>query len=211
MTKMNKIIIIIFLALALFGREAVAGETIVLVGGWSRTGTPQEIAAQLDPMESALREAGHRVVVVRPTIFLPLPAAAEELYVELEKEGVLKEEIALVGWCWGGLIARRFAEQYHGEARVRAIVEIASPNGGYRFAPRFLFDPGIERSVEVPLFVIAGNKSAEKWYLRPENDGTVDIQSVLSVSARGTAVFPLRHLELIASGEVARQVAAWLK
>ncbi len=191
--------------------KEVAAATVVVVGGWSRTGTTEEIRRQLDPMVKFLQEAKHRVVVVRPSVFLPLTAAAAELYEKLKEEGILREEIVLVGWCWGGLTSRRFAEQYYGEARIKVIVEIASPNDGYRFAPGFIFNPGVAQSKEIPLFIIAGNKSAKKWYLNPENDGTVDLQSVLSLPAKERAVFYLSHLELIESTDVARQVVSWIQ
>ena len=65
MTKMNKIIIIIFLALALFGREAVAGKRFFLAAGVGR-GRRKKLRRSLD-LESALRDRD-QVVVVRPTI-----------------------------------------------------------------------------------------------------------------------------------------------
>ncbi|MEK7578488.1 MAG: hypothetical protein AAB789_00210 [Patescibacteria group bacterium] len=208
---MKKIIFFTIFILALFGREIATGEVIVIVGGWSRTGTVEEIDRQLDPMKEALEKIGHRVVVVRPTTYIPLSTASEELYAELEREDIFKENIVLLGWCWGGLISRRFAEQYQDAVNVKAIIQIASPNEGYWFSPKFIFVTNAKKSKEIPLFVVAGNKSAKKWYLRSENDGTVDTASVLSVPSKKQAVFPLSHLELIASQEVAEKVIEWIK
>ena len=208
---MKKIIFFTIFILALFGREIAAGEVIVIVGGWSRTGTVEEIDRQLDPMKEALEKVGHRVVVILPTVHIPLSEAGEKLYAEMGERDLLKEDIIFIGWCWGGLISRRFAEQYQDIVNVKAIVQIASPNKGYWFSPEFLFKTDAKKSKEIPLFVVAGNKSAKKWYLRSENDGTVDVASVLSAPSKEQVVFPLSHLELIASQEVAEKVITWIK
>lgn len=207
---MKKILIFIMLLLATAPITTKAEETIVIVGGWSRTGTTEEIARQLTPMKKALEEAGHRVVVIRPKTHIPLSTASSEIYDELKKEDIFRGDIVFVGWCWGGLISRHFAEQYIGEVNIKAIIQIASPNRGYWFSPQFLFYTDAEKSKEIPLFIIAGNKSEKKWFLRSENDGTVDSESVLSILAKEQIVFPLSHLELIASQEVADKVITWI-
>lgn len=211
---MIKLLMLLLVSMYIINVGAVRAEekeTIIIVGGWSRTGTVEEINQQLAPMKEALEMVGYRVIIIRPTTHIPLSTASEELYAELLKNNILNEKIVFIGWCWGGLISRRFAEQYQGELNIKTIIQIASPNRGYWFSPQFLFYTDAKKSKEIPLFVVAGNKFAKKWYLLSENDGTVDLKSVLSISAKEQAVFPLSHLELIASREVSEKVIAWIK
>lgn len=213
MKKIMIKILILLAAICIINSSLVKAEEkemIVIVGGWNRTGTTEEIDLQLNPMREALEKVGHRVVVIRPKTHIPLSTASEEIYDELKKENIFRGDIIFIGWCWGGLISRHFAEQYIGEVNIKAIIQIASPNRGYWFSPQFLFYTDAEKSKEIPLFIIAGNKSEKKWFLRSENDGTVDSESVLSILAKEQIVFPLSHLELIASREVADKVITWI-
>lgn len=195
---MKKIMLLAVFAAILFVSSAAFAADIVLLPGWRQT---KEQIAVLG------KRIGGEAVMIESK--LPLWTAAEELKEELDKKGKIGKVI-LVGFSWGGLVARQFAETH--PERVSAVVVIGSPNGGYRLAPAILFRIVVEKSLHIPIFVVAGEKSESKWWLREVNDGVVDLESVFDLPKppTGGLVLNLSHDELLKSHVVADQIVYWL-
>ena len=193
---MNAVISALFLCCALlFSSVAQAADKIVLIPGWDQN--PQR-------MVSLQKELGGEIMITSSR--LPLWRAAEELNDQISlKDG---EKLVLVGFSWGGLISRQFAEMY--PEKVRTVVVIGSPNGGYRFAPKELFRINVEKSRHVLVYVVAGEKSVRRWWLSEVNDGVVDLESALNLPFRRGLVLNLEHYEMLGSGVVSSQIRAWL-
>ncbi len=189
-------LLLAMILIVLWPTSIVGAADIVIVGGWGSG--PEELGF--------LNEKIPNSVVVIPKRYLPLADAATDLYGRLDD---VSGPIVFVAHSWGGLLVRRLAED-HPEL-VAKIILIATPSGGYWFAPQGLFNVEVEKSAHIPVFVIAGNKGVSKWYIPGPNDGTVEISSVLSVKAREYRVFPLGHVDLIQSTEVLAQIQLWIK
>ena len=184
-------------------KGASAGEAedrVVIIGGWRAT------AGEL----SFLNERIPNSTVIIPRKCLPLTEAARSLYEQL-KEKEINGPAVYIGHSWGGLLIRKLAEDYP-EVQIKKIILIGTPNNGYWMAPRWLFSiPITERSKHIPLFLVAGNKGAPRWYLRGPNDGTVEVASVLSANAKECRIFSSDHVELIKSEEVVQQIRVWIE
>lgn len=204
---MKKILFIIIISL--FFSVSVAGAeeiSTVLVGGWGGDVKQLEFLNREIPNSSIVMEDSSTSIILFAGDSEDLSAKAEELRAKMDALGITKANF--IGYCYGGLVVRRFAQKYPG--KVARIVVIATPNNGYKIRR---FGANIFVSEDIPLFVIAGNKSSRYWVLEDEsNDGTVDNSSTLSIPISGDAkVFPLKHLELIQSVQVVKQINAWLE
>lgn len=173
----------------------------VIVGGWGGN------AQQLEFLNKAIPNS---IVMMEDTAsaFIPkgdVSKKVKELEKKLVAQGIKKADF--IGYSYGGLVVKEFASK-HPEF-VGKIVLIGTPNGGYKNWP-FNEKSLIDRNI--PIYLIGGTKSAEKWYLADENnDGWVDQSSLLSIPISGDArFFLLNHLELIQSIEVANQINDWL-
>jgi pimeloyl-ACP methyl ester carboxylesterase len=183
------------------GRPAgEADDRVVIIGGWHATG------GEL----SFLNERIPNSTVIIPRKCLPLTAAATSLYEQL-KEKQINGPAVYIGHSWGGLLIRKLAEDYP-ELKIKKMILIGTPNNGYRMAPRWLFSiPITERSSQIPLFLVAGNKGVPRWYLRGPNDGTVEVASVLAANAKEYRIFTSDHVELIKSEKVVQQIRVWIE
>lgn len=195
---MKKMMLFVVFAVALFSSAAFAAEEIILLPGWGQT---KEQLAVLG------KRIGGEAIMIESK--LPLWTAAEELKEELNKKGKTGK-VVLVGVSWGGLVARQFAETY--PEKVSAVIVVGSPNGGFWFAPATPFKVSAERSRHIPVFVIAGEKSESKWWLKEVNDGVVDLESVFDLPKPPTRglILNLSHDELWRSRTVADQILSWL-
>ncbi len=196
-----KKLVLLTCILVLISFISASAETIVIVGGWG------PLNVNLKEL-MFLNEGVPGSVVVVPRQFLPLVTASALLYEQLKEKGYELPAI-FIGNSFGGLVVEQFAED-HPEL-VKAMILIGTPRE-YRFAPKSLFHVATtNRSAHnIPVFVIAGDKSANKWYLRSPNDGTVELLPALSVEARAFRVFHLGHVELVHSKEVLQQILDWL-
>ena len=195
---MKKTVLAAMLAAMFLLSTAEAADRIILIPGWDQN--PQR-------MISLQKELGGEIMVTSSR--LPLWRAAEELNDQISlKDG---EKIVFVGFSWGGLISRQFAEMY--PEKVRAVVVIGSPNGGYHFAPKGPFWIDVKKSRHVLVYVMAGEKSIRKWWLSEVNDGVVDLESAFDLPYevfKGGMVLNLEHHEMLGSGVVSSQIRAWL-
>jgi pimeloyl-ACP methyl ester carboxylesterase len=199
--EMEKIILLLFLVLVLT-ETAVAADSVVIIGGWGST------SQQLEYLRKNIS-----AVVILPRKYLPLSEAAEDVCQQLKEREINLDRLSVVGFSWGGLIARELDRQHPG--LLKKIIIIATPNGGYRLTPRFIY--GVDDATSTtPLYVIAGhNSDPKKWYMKSVlNDGTVDLDSALDLGMRKVqdlAIFKdMGHVDLMRSQEVARQINFWI-
>lgn len=180
---------------------ALGGEKLVLIPGYGPESEKK--------MEFLQNSIGGIIVKPAKNYFL-VEDAADDLFRQLKPLKLKK--IQLIGYSWGGIIARRFIEKYGQEIEVEKIILIGTPNGGYWMMPKFVRNFLISQNpAGVSVFVIAGNKTAKKWYLRSLNDGKVDLESALDVKAEEKLIFLLDHTELINNEVVIKKVLEWLK
>lgn len=197
MKKLVWVVVALLILLGVILVKSAAAETVVIIGGWGST--EEELVF--------LHERIPNSVVIAPRKYLPLDDAATVLHEQLAEKKITGQ-VVFVAHSWGGLIARAFAAKY--SETVGKIIQVATPNAGYCWMmPKVFFGLNIQDAV--PLYIIAGNKSADKWYLHSPNDGTVELISALAVPrAKGKAVFLLGHTELIESEAVVQQIRIWL-
>lgn len=190
------IFLFLLLFIAVTANIAPCAEIIVLIPGWgSKTN-------ELDYLKDKI---GANIIDYSDN--MPIKDVAEKLYQEILALSDGKA-VSIVGYCWGGLLARQIAAA-HPEI-INKLIIIASPSGGYEtfLIPKFIFK--VSKS-EKEIFVIAGNKSKNKWYLDKENDGTVNLSSVLSApKIKKIKIFELGHHELLKDEQVVSQINVWL-
>lgn len=184
----------------------LAGTTVVFVGGWGTT------RAQLDSL-SSLVPAGQKAEFLLPSGFFNLVRpwfCADRLY-EFVRENLGDDDLVFVAFSLGGIVTQRMLND-HPELPVRKLILVASPVGGYRIPPPYPFFSD-NFPEDLPVYVIAGNKSVESIHLRDVNDGAVDVLSAFAVpdgNLKDGAIFPAGHLELFSLPQVQAQLARWL-
>jgi pimeloyl-ACP methyl ester carboxylesterase len=155
-------------------------------------------------------------VVIGPRTYWPLDDAAADILQQLKEKGVdISNGFKVVGYSWGGLIARQLDADNPGLAK--KVVTVASPVNSYRLSPSFM--PGDGKSL-TPLIVIGGYKPglAKSLFMRgemKETDDVVPIESIIDpeyvgreAAATVTFIGPeFDHRGLMRSREVAREVA----
>lgn len=192
---MKKAFVVAFAAILLAASVvAVAGEpvvVVVIIGGWGSDADPGQL--------QFLQKFVPGSVAIAPNRYWPLTSAAADVLRQLKERGVFGE-LVLVGHSWGGLIARQIDAENPG--RVKKIITIGTPNGGFWFAPWFVWGVEDQKS-PTPLCAIAGAA-----------DEVVAVQSALDAGRRASdlAVFAgLSHVGLLGSAEVAGQVKSWIE
>lgn len=192
---------IVFLLLMIFIIGiSKAGSEVVIIGGYGSTTD-----------ELKFMEEKFSAVVIVPKKFMPPGNAVSSLYGQfMEKK--ISGPIIIIAHSWGGLLARELVARYP-EIEIKKIIQIATPNNGHWITPWFLYKVSNSKN-DIPLFIIAGNKGAKKWYLKDasdSNDGVVDVSSVLAVEkAEEVKVFHLNHMELIHDDLVVDQIRLWI-
>lgn len=178
-------------------------EKIVIVGGYGST------AEEMDYLKKNFSGS----VVIIPKKFATIEEASAAFLEQLKEQKLENEQIVFIAHSWGGLIVRKISEDYP-EIKIKKIITIAMPSGGYSIAPRWFwrmfYGKMPDRKSKYPLFVIAGDKGRERWFLKGSNDGIVELSSVLSVEADEIMLFPLNHLELIHNESVVEQIQLWV-
>lgn len=188
--------------------EGAAASRAIIIGGWSSKSS-EEKREELAYLERGIPGA----ISVVPSRNWPISEAARDVLAQLRGKGV-SDKLILVAHSWGGLIAREIGVR-HPEL-VEKIITIASPAGGFKFTPRFIYGVDDEEC-NVPLYIIVGNKEVSpRWYMSGIlNDGVVEYDSAMSLGKRkvqGFALFPgLGHVELLESPDVLQQVLEWIR
>ncbi len=212
--KIIKIFIVVLLVLLslLIATVVQAADraTVVLIGG--RVSDGESLTRYYEHIEESILP-GEKKIVVIPERLWPFSEAAADVWQQIQKIGVdgNNGKIVIVGFSWGGLIARRIAAER--PETVIAVVTVASPSGGFWACPKWIFRPGDEKS-NVPLYVIAVYKEGlERWFFRGLNDGTVDIVSALDIGRKAADIVVLSgldHMEAFISEAVINTINHWI-
>jgi pimeloyl-ACP methyl ester carboxylesterase len=181
--------------------------TIVIIGGLK---SKQE---QMILLRSSLPGS----IVIVPEKCIPLWLAADTVLRQIKEKGV-KGKLVLIGYSWGGLIAREIDGEHPG--LVKAVVTIATPSGNFGRVPNVIADFTVrpqDSNSTTPLFLIGGyvNIAAQKrwWMETGESDGVVDVSSILATGKRAVTASVFiegEHGELLQSTKVADQIKTWL-
>jgi len=200
MKYLLSLLFIIFFFIASLSRA----EQVVFIGGSG--GTAQNFVS----LQKKIPEA----IAVEPKIYWPLFMSANNVLKQLtEKRVNLKNGVILVGYCWGGLVARQMEADNPGLAR--KVITVGTPSGGFRFAPNFIFTPD-DRASSTPLFVIGAYDSSlpDRWYGQSENnDGTVTLKSVLAIERPATEIVifsRMKHGDIMNNPKVIAQILQWV-
>ncbi len=193
---MKKIILIILFLwlfflffILIFVKSAAADSTVILIGGCGKNA-----AEELWYLQKNIPGA----IAIAPDTHWPLLEAAADVLWQIEKKGK-RGKLILVGYSWGGLIARQIDAQNPG--LIQKIITIGTPNGGFWFAPRFVFSIDDTKST-TPIYAIAGL-----------NDKSVSLSSAMSVGRQieDSMIFSgVGHADLIKSAIVAEKIRIWL-
>ena len=154
-------------------------------------------------------------IMVEPQTLWPLSFASSNIIKLLAERKIdTHNGIILVGYSWGGLIARQMDAENPG--LVKKVITIASPSGGYRFSPSSIFMPD-DRKSDTPLYIIVVHDAhfSKKWYMRSEkNDGVVDIESALDIGRRPNEIVifgGISHQDLMENKKITNQVLKWVR
>ena len=136
---------------------------------------------------------------------------ADQVYSHLKKNSLTEADLIIVSYSHGGTVAQWLLSN-HPELHVKQLILVASPIGGYKFVPPNNFFSN-RFPKDLPIYVIAGNKSQNFWFLRDENDGVVDLDSALDIldqNLKDVAIIHADHNELVKIPEVQAQLSKWL-
>ncbi|MEK7556092.1 MAG: alpha/beta hydrolase [Patescibacteria group bacterium] len=203
---MKSIFVLVLIAFALGIVPKTNAAEVILVGG--------SMDAPPDLVVKAEKTLGATFVELRK--LWPLSRAAKDVVQQLKEKGINMENgIVLVGYSWGGLVARQLDVDNPG--LVKSVITIGSASGGYRFMPAGYFMPKDSES-RTPLYVIGGYDSRipKKWFMNgtsEENDGIVSLESVFMIgrSAMAKVTFSgFDHFGLMKSQEVTEQISEWI-
>ncbi|MDI6717811.1 MAG: alpha/beta fold hydrolase [Patescibacteria group bacterium] len=192
-------VLVIIAFMLLISCEVFASD-VIIIGGWGTTEKQMEL----------LNKNIENSTLIIPQTHIPLGKSAEEIFEKLENKGMTKGKFVLIGYSWGGLVARQFTEDH--PEMVKKIICIGTPNNGYPLTPNLFFNINNAVGKNIPTFAIAGSSSKKRWFFKNLNDGVVEIDSALNLPRLDDfKIFPLSHLELINSREVIKQIFEWTK
>jgi pimeloyl-ACP methyl ester carboxylesterase len=207
---MKKLLLMLsLLGMFLAGTATVAHcKTVVLfIGGWRMT--QEQMAAfsrsvsESDKVEYLLPDEVSELI--RPWY------CADLLFTHIRDNELLHDDLILVSFSHGGIVSQWLLNA-HPELRVKKLILVGAPIGGYKFVPPNNFFSN-KFPKDLPIYVIAGNKGQDAWFLRAENDGVVDLDSALDIPAqhlKDAAVYFADHSELKTLPEVQARIAMWL-
>ncbi len=202
--KHISLLALVAFTLALGMAVKVSAAEVVLIGG--------SIASPPDVVMKAEKTFGGTFVELGKR--WPLRGAAKNVLQQLKDKGIdMSDGIVLVGYSWGGLVARQLDADNPG--LVKLVITVGSAPGGYRFMPKDLFMPGDSAS-DTPLYVIGGYdpQIPKKWFMNgTRNDGIVSLESVFTVGRATVAMIAFsgfNHDELMVSREVTEQIREWI-
>jgi pimeloyl-ACP methyl ester carboxylesterase len=136
---------------------------------------------------------------------------ADLIYNYIKSNNMSDEELIFVSFSFGGIVAQWLLSD-HPELHVKKLILVGSPIGGYKFVPPNNFFSN-RFPKDLPIYVIAGNKGQNAWFLRDENDGVVDLKSALDIpdqNLKNAAIFYADHTELEEMPEVQARISMWL-
>ncbi len=212
-------------------RDSAARSCVVLLHGLGRT------AGSMDKLATYLERAGYlshnpgypsRSASIAELVQAHVAPAVE--HCKAQRAG----QVHFVTHSMGGILVRQYLQSAD-RARIGRVVMLAPPNQGSEiidnlggFAPfRWMMGPaalelatgeaGIAsrlQPVQVPVGVIAGNRSAEPWFsgmLPGDDDGKVSIQSAQLSEMHDFLVVPAGHTFIMRNAAVMSQVLNFLR
>lgn len=121
------------------------------------------------------------------------------------------DDLVLVSFSLGGVVAQWLISG-HPELHVKKLIMVGSPVGGYKFVPPNNFFSN-DFPPNLAIYVVAGNKSSDVWFLRDQNDGVVDLQSALDIpdqNLKDAEIVYANHSELVKLPEVQLYLSRWI-
>jgi pimeloyl-ACP methyl ester carboxylesterase len=197
------------IGIAVFGLTATShGKTVVFfVGGWGMT--PAEMAS----FSRSVPEA-KKVTFLLPTVISELVRpwhCSDLVYDQMVKTNVAGDDLIIVSYSFGGTVTQWLLKS-HPELRVKKLILVGAPIGGYKFVPpNNFFSSRFPK--DLPIYVIAGSKGQDVWFLRDENDGVVDLDSAFAIpdqNLKDAAIVHAEHSDLPNIAEVQTHLAQWL-
>ena len=206
--KRSLFMLVVIGALVSGSASLVQGKTVIFfVGGWRMT------AAQMESFSGSVPES-RKVTYLLPNALSELVRpwhCAELVNTYIQDNNLANENFIFVTFSFGGTVTQWLLNA-HPEYRVQKLILVGSPVGGYKFLPPNNFFSNRFPS-NLPIYVIAGTKGQDAWFLQDENDGVVDLRSALNIpdeNQKDAAIFHADHTELEEIAEVQQQIALWL-
>ena len=180
---------------------------VFFIGGWGMTDT------QMESFSSSVPES-RKVKYLLPEAMSELVRpwhCADLIYKYIKRNKLVDEDLIFVSFSHGGTVAQWLLKD-HPELHVKKLILVGAPIGGYKFVPpNNYFSNSFPK--DLPIYVIAGNKGQDVWFLRHENDGVVDLDSALDIpdqNLKDFAIFYADHAELKKDPEVQARISQWL-
>lgn len=209
-TSLKQLLLILPIIILLVTTLPVTGHSkavVFFIGGWRMT------PAQMDTFSGSVPESD-KVVYLLPDALSELVRpwhCADLIHNYIKKNNLSDKDLTIVSFSLGGTVAQWLLSA-HPEYHVKKLILVGSPVGGYKFLPPNNFFSN-KFPKDLPIYVIAGNKGQDAWFLRVENDGVVDLDSALDIpdqNLKDAAIFYADHTELEEMPEVQKQIARWL-
>lgn len=207
MKKMFFILSIVGILVSAFAASGHCKTVVLFIGGWGMTPEEMEAFSRSVPesikVKHFLPEA--RSELVRPWL------CADRAYDYIKKNDLSDEDLLVVSYSLGGVVTQWLLKD-HPELRVKKLILVASPIGGYKFVPPNNFFSN-RFPEDLPIYVIAGKKGQDAWFLRDVNDEVVDLDSALDIpdqNLKDALILNATHTELVKMPEVQDQISKWL-
>ncbi len=169
--------------------------------------------AQMESFSKSIPES-RKVKFLLPESIVDLTRpwyCADLIYEQIKKNNLLEDDLYFVAFSLGGVVTQWLLRD-HPELRLKKLVLVGTPIGGYRFLPPNPFFSN-DFPQDLPIYVVAGSKGRKAWFLGEVNDGVVDLESALAIRERNLrdfAVFHADHNELEENAGVQERIAQWL-
>lgn len=207
MKRFTLILSIALISVFTFHSDGFCKTIVFFVGGWGMTASQMESFSQSVP-------DSRKVKYFLPSKISELTRpwyCAEMVYDYIQRNNLAEDDLYVVAFSMGGIVTQWLLRN-HPELRIRKLILVGTPIGGYKFVPPNPFFSN-KFPKDLPIYVIAGSKRQNSWFLRQDNDGVVDLESALNISdenLRDVAIFRADHNELEDMPEVQTQISQWL-
>jgi pimeloyl-ACP methyl ester carboxylesterase len=207
MKKTVLMVFIIGMFVSGFASTSYCKTVVFFIGGWGMTQEQMESFSRSVPDS---RKVTYRLPAALSELVRPWHCA-DLVYEYIRKNDMLEDNLIFVSFSLGGTVTQWLLSN-HPELHTKKVILVGSPVGGYKFIPPNNFFSN-DFPQDLPIYVIAGNKGQDAWFLRNENDGVVDLESALDIpdrNLRDAAIFHADHNDLEEMPEVQAQISKWL-
>jgi pimeloyl-ACP methyl ester carboxylesterase len=180
---------------------------VFFIGGWRMTHEQMDSFSRSVPDSKKVK---YRLPEALSELIRPWHCA-DMLFNYIREKNLLEDDLIFVSFSLGGAVTQWLLDR-HPELHAKKLILVGSPVGSYKFVPPNNFFSN-RFPKDLPIYVIAGNKSQDSWFLRNENDGVVDLESALDIpehNLKDAAVFYADHTELEVMPEAQAQISTWL-